>query len=230
LVGRTNLTNIYRKKAKPTNNQQVEYKRILFSILKVFSRSAFLALLDDSDSSENDAFNKYINYFKEQHRHKSLNEFLEDIRYNLKHMPSDLNCLKYMLFTYTRPYRIETLIQEHNKKYKKRKVDSVGEHELTQMLMYLDITSFKTEKESLSQISHKIKTDSSFDILIIGFPGKDTWKRIYQIKHTIDRIQEKDSLLKGKVVILLGMYTAKDFVSKEQRTPKLNSCGINLLC
>lgn len=185
--------------------------------MNVFSRSAFLAFLGNSDE-----YDKNVESFKNSHKYNSLKDFVERIRDDNDYIPDDLKSLKYMLFTYTRPYRIEGLIKEINSR-KIKKMPETGAVEQVQtkrLVKYIDITSFQSEKESLSHLSEKVKNDKSFDVLIIGFPGKDTWKRMYQIKHSIDKIHEKDKSLKGKIIIFLGMYTSKDFLGRESKSSK----------
>jgi hypothetical protein len=109
------------------------------------------------------------------------------------------------LFTFTPPYSIDSLVRKWNSKQKDQKLSRVN---------YFDISTFATDKECLEKISVEIKTSKEFGIALIGFPGKSFWKKIYQIKLMIDRLELKDpnSYMYGKRVIFVAMYVSGDFV------------------
>ena len=74
----------------------------------------------------------------------------------------------------------------------------------------MDVTESKAMVGRIQGISNQLKKNS-VKILILTFPGRDTWHLIEQLRYVVDNIFGNAETIIDKKIIFLALYTAKDF-------------------
>lgn len=162
------------------------------TLATLFSRNAILALYKSSESEG------VIANFKKLHAYRNLSGLLDSLFEEHINMPEEFVRTKLILFSYTRPHYMSLLLDDYRK--------SSGREGIFMM----DVTESKAMVDRVQGITNQLKK-SSLKILILSFPGRESWHLIEQLRYFIDGYFGSLESKSDKKVIFLALYNARDF-------------------